>query len=433
MNGKVKESILNFMKTRKWLSTVGVVLLIVIVIGVVATRFGADRISGFLRNAASSLRSPYSAKNGAQQAGSASSAGQAPLYKPVIDYERAVIEAVKRVSPAVVSITISKNLPTGNCDSQDPFSGLPPDFQQFFGNTQAAPCVPGPSELTEVGGGSGFIISPNGLILTNKHVVDDPTAEYTVFTTDGKKYDAKVLGRDPLQDLAVLKVEATNLPTVTLGDSSSLELGQTVVAIGNALGEFKNTVSVGVVSGLARSITAKGETGAAETIQGVIQTDAAINPGNSGGPMLDLRGNVIGISVAIVSGAQNIGFALPINWAKPDIETAKTGGKITAPYLGIRYIQLTPALAKANKLDSDYGALVEAVNGQAAVQTRSPAAKAGVKDGDIILAIDGEDLKEGRDLGTIIASKSVGQTIDLLIRRGGKDIHVSVTLAERPD
>lgn len=358
-----------------------------------------------------------------------------PQYKPVADYENAVINAVKKVSPAVVSITISKNLPVygGDCAPTNPFANLPPEIQQFFGGGLGQPCVPtqSGSKLTEVGGGSGFIISADGLIVTNKHVVSDSSATYTVYTNDGKKYSARVLARDPIQDLAVVKIDATGLPTVNLGDSDSLQLGQSAVAIGNALGEFQNTVSVGVISGLKRSITALDDSGQAENIQGVLQTDAAINPGNSGGPLINLAGDVVGINVAIVSGAQNIGFALPVNWAKHDIQTVMSGGKLQAPYMGVRYQVVTPDLAQTKHLDVDYGALVSSVSGQPGVVKGSPADKAGLKDGDIILSLDGQSLRDG-DLLQLIAQKSVGDTVNLDVFRGKSTIRVSVTLSARP-
>ena len=213
---------------------------------------------------------------------------------------------------------------------------MPQQFQQFFSDgsgfsfsfSTSTSCDTGKTKLEEVGGGSGFIISSDGLILTNKHVVSETDAQYSVLTNDGDTYVAKVLARDPNQDLAVLKINATNLSTVSLGDSDSLQLGQTAIAIGNALGQFSNTVSVGVVSGLGRTVTASSEeTGEDETIKGVIQTDAAINPGNSGGPLLDLRGDVIGIDTAIASDAQSIGFAIPINEAKSVIASVEATEK----------------------------------------------------------------------------------------------------------
>src|SRR3989344_3159305 len=227
------------------------------------------------------------------------------IYKPA-DYESQIINAVKAVSPAVVAITISKYVPIIEQCPYNPFSNLSPEFQQFFGqNLQFyQPCQKG-TKLQEVGGGSGFIISADGLILTNKHVVADTAAEYTVFTNDGKKYSADVLTRDPNIDIAVMKINAANLPKIKLGDSDSIQVGQTAIAIGNALGEFRNTVSAGIISGLSRDITASGG-GLTEKIYNVIQTDASINPGNSGGPLLNLRGEVMGINTAIAQNAQSI-------------------------------------------------------------------------------------------------------------------------------
>lgn len=228
----------------------------------------------------------------------------------VLTQEEKVISAVKNVSPAVVSIIISKNLPLYEKCYVNPFPDLFPGFQI------PQMCQKG-TRLQEIGGGTGFIISREGLILTNKHVVSDKTAEYTVLMNDGKKYSAKVLVLDPGQDLAIIKIEngTGSLPAVLLGDSDSVQIGQTVITIGNALGEFRNTVSVGVVSGLSRTITASGG-GLTETIEDLIQTDAAINSGNSGGPLLNLKGEVVGINTAMASDAQSIGFAIPINKAK---------------------------------------------------------------------------------------------------------------------
>lgn len=247
-----------------------------------------------------------------------------PVYKTTVDYEVRVINAAKAASPAVVAITISKYVPIIERCPYNPFSNLPPEFQQFFGRDLQfyQPCQKG-TKLQEVGGGSGFIISADGLILTNRHVVADTEAEYTVFTNDGKKYSAKVLARDPNIDIAVIKISASNLPKIKLGDSDSIQVGQTVIAIGNALGEFRNTVNIGVVSGLSRNITASGG-GLTETIYNVIQTDASINPGNSGGPLLNLRGEVIGINTAIAQNAQSIGFAIPINQVKKIISNVLT-------------------------------------------------------------------------------------------------------------
>ncbi len=371
----------------------------------------------------------------AEPAPAAQSPGNVPLYKPAVDYEAAVVDAVKKASPAVVAITISKNLPViDNCPS-DPFGNLPPEFQQFFGNQfpdMAQPCDNGgKTQLQEVGGGSGFIISSDGLILTNKHVASDKAASYTVFTNDGKKYDAKILAVDPAQDLAVMKIKAAGLPTVDLGDSDALNLGQTAIAIGNALGEFKNTVSVGVVSGLARTVTAGNPSVGQETIQGVIQTDAAINPGNSGGPLLNLRGEVIGINTAIAEGAQNIGFAIPINRAKRDIDSVKANGEIRAAFLGVRYLAVTADIAKQQKLPVDYGALVRGSDQGPAVTKDSPAEKAGIRAEDIILEVNGQKIDSDHALGDEVAKYNVGDAVTLKIDRGGKEVTLHATLAKR--
>ncbi|MEK7507803.1 MAG: trypsin-like peptidase domain-containing protein [Patescibacteria group bacterium] len=356
------------------------------------------------------------------------------LYKPAIDYEKAVVAAVKKASQAVVSITVSKNVPIiENCPS-NPFSDLPPEFRRFFGDDFpqfSVPCEKG-SKLQEVGGGSGFIISSDGLILTNKHVVADSSASYTVFTNDGKKYDAKVLAKDPMQDLAVIKISAAGLTAVELGDSDEVELGQTAIAIGNSLGEFRNTVSVGVISGLSRSVTASGVGIGQETIEGVIQTDAAINPGNSGGPLLNLRGEVIGINTAVALGAQNIGFAIPINAAKRDINSVKKTGDIEVPFLGVRYLILTPDVAKKQKLPVDYGALVRGSDDGPAVTPGSPADVAGIVAEDIILELNGKKINKDYPLGAAISRFNVGESVAVKIRRGEKDLILNVVLAKRP-
>lgn len=372
---------------------------------------------------------------------------EVPLYKPVIEYEQAIVSAVKKASPAVVSIVISKNLPIYENCAINPFYSLPPEFQQFFGDIPQiqGQCQSGKTKLQEVGGGSGFVVSEDGLIVTNKHVVLDKDASYTVITNDGKKYDAKVLARDPAQDIAVVKISATGLPAVELGDSNSIELGQTAIAIGNALSEFRNTVSVGVISGLARTIDAGGA-GFSETLQGVIQTDAAINPGNSGGPLLNLKGQVIGINTAVASDAENIGFAIPINRAKKDINSVKASGEIQSAYLGVRYLTVTEEIAKAQKLPVDYGALIRGTSDGPAVEPDSPAAKArllmpdasdggqtGLQAEDIILEINGKKINKENQLANAIGEFNVGQTVTLKINRGGKEMNLSVALEKRPE
>ncbi len=408
-----------------------------IIIGIVAPHiFSAlPARANFFNDLWNNFAAPFKGNNNLGIPSPGSDSGtNSQTYQPATDYEQSVINAVKKASPAVVSITISKYVPILEQCPYSPFQNLPQEFQQFFGDsggTFYTPCDTGKKELQDVGGGSGFIVSSNGLILTNKHVVSDKTASYTVFTNDGKKYSGKVLARDQSQDLAVVKIEAENLPTVDLGDSDQLELGQTAIAIGNALGEYRNTVSVGVVSGLSRTVTAGGAGFGQETIQGVIQTDAAINPGNSGGPLLNLRGQVIGINTAMASGAQSIGFAMPINRAKKDIESVKTSGDIQAPFLGVRYISVTQELAKKEKLPVDYGALLRGSSDGAAIQPKSPAYKAGLKAEDIILEVDGKKLSETNQLADIISQKNIGQAITLKINREGKEMTVTAMLEKR--
>lgn len=362
------------------------------------------------------------------------SAANPTPYRAPVDYEESIIKAVEEAAPAVISIIVTKDLPIiENCPF-NPFHDLPPEFQQFFGPFGfefQRPCPKG-TERREVGGGSGFIISPDGLILTNKHVVADADASYTVLTNDGKRYEARILARDPVQDLAVAKITppAEGLSTVRLGDSDSIKLGQTAIAIGNALGEFRNTVSVGIISGLARAINASGG-GAVERLEGLIQTDAAINPGNSGGPLLNLRGEVIGVNTAMAQGAENIGFSIPVNRAKRDIESVKKTGKITVPFLGIRYIIITSALKEREELTVDYGALVRGSDEEPGVIPNSPAARAGLQAEDIILELNGERIIPERSLALLLQKYNVGDAITLKILRAGREITVSVTLTER--
>lgn len=357
-------------------------------------------------------------------------------YVPQTSQEEAIIQAVQEVSPAVVSVIISKDVPVFEEYYYDPFQ----EFEEFFG--------PGPfefkipqyrqkgTEKKEIGGGTGFIISQDGMILTNKHVVLEQEAEYTVFTNDGKKFSAKVLARDPVQDLAVLKIEqagSQSFPTAKLGDSEKLQIGQTVIAIGNALGEFRNTVSVGVISGLGRTITASGG-GLIETLEDVIQTDAAINKGNSGGPLLNLKGEVIGVNTAMALEAQNIGFAIPINKAKKDIEQVKTLGKIVYPFLGIRYVLVNEKVKEEKKLSVDYGALIiRGESGEPAIEPGSAAERTGLKEGDIVLEFNNEKITLENSLAKIIMKYDPGDKVVLKILRADKEITLSATLGERSE
>jgi len=317
---------------------------------------------------------------------------------------------VKKVLPAVVSITASKMIA---------------DFDHPTIFTK---------KKINIGGGSGFIISKDGTVLTNRHVVADPKAEYVVIVDEEKKYPAEVLARDSINDVAILKIKNKNLPIIELGDSSGLELGRTVIAIGNVLGTFQNTVSVGVISGLSREITA-GDTITKQTakLRGLIQTDAAINPGNSGGPLIDMQGKAIGINAAMVFMAENIGFALPINNAKKDLEDLKKYGRIYQPFLGLRYVLLNKELQEKFSLSVNYGALIvsEPTPEGKAVMPESAACKAGIKEGDIVLEAKNEKITEKNPIEDVLQKCRVGQTVILKALRNNKKIEFKVILDER--
>jgi S1-C subfamily serine protease len=359
-----------------------------------------------------------------------------PEYKPVVDYENLITQTIEKVSPAVVSIVISKDVPVFEKYYYSPFDEdedfIPPEFREFF-KFEIPQYRQKGTEKKQVGAGTGFIISADGLIATNKHVVGDEKAEYTIFLNDGRKFNGKVIAVHPRDDLALVKINAKNLPSIKLGDSDKIKLGQTVIAIGNALGEFQNTVSVGVVSGLRRAITASDERGNIERLENLIQTDAAINPGNSGGPLINLRGEVIGINTAIVSGAQNIGFAIPINRLKKMINEVLTRGKIEIPYLGIRYILITEEVKNKFNLPFDYGAYIYSDNPkQPAVIPNSPAEKSGLKEKDIVLELDGQKITPQNSLAYMITNKRVGEKVNLKIWRNGEIINLQVVLEKLP-
>ncbi|MEK9182585.1 MAG: trypsin-like peptidase domain-containing protein [Patescibacteria group bacterium] len=355
----------------------------------------------------------------------------------VFSEERLVVDAVKKTSPAVVSIVISKEVPKYETyinpnNQNNPFGNL---FPGFNFNLNIPQYRQNGTEIKKIGGGSGFFVSDGGLIVTNKHVVLQKDVEYTVFTNDGEKHEAKVIARDPILDIALIKIEGSGFPFLSLGNSDSIEVGQSVIAIGNALAEFRNTVSVGVVSGLARSITAGDSSGNIEVLDKVIQTDAAINPGNSGGPLLDLSGRVIGVNVAVAQGSQSVGFALPINSIKGVIESVKTTGKIIRPYIGVRYLIINAEMKEKNNLTVDYGVLVKSgvSQNELAVIPGSPADKAGIVENDIILEIDGVKLDNKTSLASIIREKNIGQVVTLKILHRGEEKTISVTLEAAKD
>ena len=349
--------------------------------------------------------------------------------------ESQTIATVKKVAPSVVSIVISKLMPDVKALALNPAFKPKEHFAVPLPEQSLGEYLPSATpQKVKVGGGSGFIVTSDGLIVTNKHVVYEADADYTVLLNDEREFPAKVLSRDPINDVAILKIEATGLPAVTIGDSNNVELGQTVIAIGNALGLFSNTVSKGIISGLGRKISAAlGQGGMIENLRHVIQTDVAINQGNSGGPLVNLNGEVIGINTAIIFGAQNIGFALPINWAKTDLDDLIKVGRIVRPYIGLRYITLNHELKEKYNLPVDYGALVlkDHLPGSQAVVKDSPADKAGVKENDIILEINGVKLTEKQELADVVESCHVGDSITMLVSRNNTSLPLSTVLEER--
>jgi serine protease Do len=333
-----------------------------------------------------------------------------------------IVEIAKKVCPAVITIVVTKDLPK--------IEGF--YFFPFGGEEFVIPKFEKEKKKTKIGGGSGFIVSPDGYILTSAHVVSDPEADYTVIYEPKKRYPAKVISRDSISDIAILKINVQNLPFLELGDSDKIELGETVIAVGNALGEFHDTVSAGIVSGMSRVITAFGGLGVKAELRGLIQTDAAINPGNSGGPLVNMEGKVIGINTAMVMGAQNIGFAIPINYAKKDLEEVMKYGKIKRPFLGIRYIIIDEEIAKFHKLPVNYGALiVRETLGEEAVVKGSAADKAGLKEYDIILELNGEKISSKNPLANIMQKYKIGDEIELKVLREGKEIKLKATLEEK--
>lgn len=329
------------------------------------------------------------------------------LQQKVVTEQSDVISVVKNVGPSVV--TVSAQVPARQVIQFSPFGG-------FTQGTQGG---------TQQDIGSGFVVSADGLIVTNKHVVADTTLTYKVSTSDGKTYDASQISRDPNNDIAVIKIDAKGLKPVELGDSSNLQVGQFVIAIGTALGEFRNTVTTGVISGLGRGIDAGADiSGYVERLDNVIQTDAAINPGNSGGPLLNSAGQVIGINVAVAQGANNIAFSIPIGTVKDDLSAFQTTGKFPAKaYLGVEYQMLTQQVALLNQVPQ--GAYV--VN----VVAGSPAEKAGVAVGDVIFKVDGNAMNDASGgLGKVVSSKKPGDTLSLDIWRSGETKNIKVTLTE---
>src|SRR3989344_4167053 len=329
-----------------------------------------------------------------------------------------ITKIAKKACPAVITVIVSKDLPKVEDFYSFPYGGK--EYMMPMMDKDGK----GVLEKTQVGGGAGFIISPDGYVMTSNHVVADMSAEYTVILDPQHKYPAKVLSRDQINDVAILKIEGKNLPHIPLADSDAIELGEEVVAIGNPLGEFNDTLSAGIVSGLSRYISAYGGLDhQMQNLRGLIQTDAAINPGNSGGPLVNMEGKVIGINTATIMGAQNIGFAIPINYAKKDLEEVKKYGKLVVPFLGIKYVLLSPEMAKTNKLPVNDGALVvrEAL-GEAPVIKDSAADKAGIKEFDILLECDGQKITVENSLGSILQKCKIGSETSFKVLRDGQEL-----------
>ena len=371
--------------------------------GILAPVLGAAMIAAILASGGTYLTLRATGALDRPAPTSSGPSGQAvSVPQPIkIDESSAIIAVAAKVSPAVVRIV------TTGTDTSDP-TALPAE-----------------------GIGSGIIYDPNGWILTNRHVVSG-SGQLKVELKDGRIFDGTIYGIDTLTDLAIVKIDATGLPAAPLGDSSNLKVGQTTIAIGSPLGTYTNTVTSGILSGTGRSI----DTGT-ERVNNLLQTDAAINPGNSGGPLLDAGGNVIGINTAIAANANGIGFAIPINIARPIMDQAVAGQKLTRPYLGIRYEMLDLQTANRLKLSVHEGAYVDAGQsgtGQAgdAVVPDGPAAKAGVQQGDIITAIDGQAIDTEHPLDSVLTQFAPGKTVTIDLLRNGQKVQVQVTLGVRP-
>lgn len=342
-------------------------------------------------------------------------------------------DIVERVSPAVVSIIATADVPIIEqyFEEYSPWGDM---FGRGFGFSIPRQRQIG-TEKQEVGGGSGFFVSADGYIVSNRHVVDANNVEYSVVTNDGETYPVRVVAKDTALDIAILKIDAEKeFPFLRFGNSDEVRLGSTAIAIGNALAQFPNSVSVGVISGLSRNIIAGDSAGALESLEGVIQTDAAINRGNSGGPLLNVSGEVIGVNVAVAGSGENIGFALPASSVAQVFESVKNTGEIVRPYIGVRYLQIDESIAQKNNLNQDYGVLVTRGKGRAdlAVMPGSPADKAGLEENDIILEIDNQKLTGSPSFASIIRGYNVGDTITLRVLKDGNEKEVEVTLEKAP-
>lgn len=371
----------------------------------------------------------------------------------------AIVDVVKKDSPAVVSIVISQqdvavNQPDANSNSNQN-SQFPSWIDPFFnfgsgnsggtsGNSNGSGSIGNSSgsssgnssgstgQYQNIAAGSGFFVTSDGLILTNKHVVSEVSnAKFTVTTSDDKTYDATVVATDPINDIALVKINITGAPTLQLSNSSQIQIGQQVIAIGNSLGQYQNTVTSGIVSGIGRNVVAGSDEGSSEELDGVIQTDAAINPGNSGGPLLNIDGQVIGVNTAIDQQGQLVGFAIPSNVIAQDIVSYQKNSKIVKPFLGISYVEIDQDVQQQYNLSVSSGAYVVAGDGGTAVVSGSAADKAGIKSGDIITAVNGSSVSVTNTLAELLQQYNPGNTITLTVIRGGKTMQVKATLGTK--
>jgi serine protease Do len=366
---------------------IAIIIVLVITLCVIAGIIGAKIYSYIASNQASNLAQHQTVANDGN--------------KPVTQEETDIANVVSKVSPSVVSIltTSQSNSPYYGTQEQD-------------------------------SAGTGIIISKDGYILTNKHVIDGAST-VSIALSDGTTYDnVQVLGSDPLNDVAFLKVPGvTNLTPATLGDSSTIQVGQKVVAIGNSLGQYQNTVTSGIISGTGRPISAQsGST--VENLTDLIQTDAAINPGNSGGPLLNLSGQVIGINTAIIQDAQGIGFSIPINATKGIMKGVLAGKGVHRAFLGVNYIPITADVAKHYNLSVKQGGYVFSGDGKTAIVSGGPADKAGIKDKDIITKVGSIAVGAQGDVSSLVAEYAPGDTIQLTVLRGSQTLTIDVTLSE---
>lgn len=385
-----------------------VIIVILLVAAAVVQRYGIDtgflteRIQPFLPKlnvTGTPTNAPYQIDT----------RGQSDITAP----EKTITTVIENSLPSVVTIGIKATTRSRDSFELDPFNPFEP-FRR----------VPGQERLIERNIGSGFIISNDGLIITNRHVVELTEATYNVLTNDGKEYEVQQIYRDPLNDLAILKINANNLKALPLGDSRKLKLGQTAIAIGTPLGEFTNTVTTGIISGLGRGITAGSPfEGYVEKLDNVIQTDAAISPGNSGGPLLNSAGEVIGVNTAVSSEGQNIGFAIPSEIVRDLVDNFnKRGGSFERPYIGVRY----------KILDKQTAVLNDLVEGAYVIEVLkdSPADKAGLQEEDIVTEFDGQKVvgTDEQSLAKKILEKNIGDVVPLKVWRNGEFQNITITL-----